>query len=242
MWARDGRELEDVACIARDRGASVRTRVVDVSDPDAVSEAAAELAHDVQAVRALVLNAGSGRWSDLGDTSPDQWRTTIGTNLDGAFYCLQSLLPLLSRHPAAQIVGLASDSALEAMPGRAPYCASKAGLVALLETARAELRADGVRVTVLAPSRVDTYFGGREPGDRAGSLSAEHVAHVVRFVIDLPHEVELRELHLSAITSTYGRLPEHAGARRPGSTPDDTTALAGPTDPRRNRDLTNRPA
>lgn len=221
LWARDAARLAEVARLAREAGAAVGTDVVDVADAAAVARAAAALSAEVPALRGLVLNAGSGRWTALDATSPDQWRDVVGTNLDGAFFSLRSVVPLLRAHPAAQVVGLASDSSFAAIPGRAAYCASKAGFVALLETARAELRADGVRVTVVAPSRVDTHFGGRAPGDRPGSLTPEHLAGVVRFVLDLPHEVELRELQLSALTTTYGRLPEHAGVTQAGRPPAD---------------------
>lgn len=237
LWARSASDLDEVAREARRRGARVRADVVDVSQPEQVRRAVGDLAAAVPALRAVVLNAGGGRWAPLDDTTDEHWRATLATNLDGAFHTLREVVPLLRRHPGAQVIGLASDSALSAMPGRSAYCASKAGFVALLETARAELRGEGIRVTVLAPSRVDTHFGGKSPGDRPASLSPESLAELVRLVLDLPPEVELREVRLSAITSTYGRLPEHAPP------PDPTPHGDDPSSDRRNdRVLAHRPA
>jgi NADP-dependent 3-hydroxy acid dehydrogenase YdfG len=105
-----------------------------------------------------------------------------------------------------------SDSALYPFPGRAAYSASKAGMQAMLDVARRETRASGVRVSVVLPSRVDTFFQGGHsdaaPGTREGALSADQVAEVVAGLFALPPAVEIRQIQLAAMTSTYGLLPE----------------------------------
>ncbi|MDF5751641.1 SDR family oxidoreductase [Spongiactinospora sp. TRM90649] len=209
LWARTEADLAAANDEITRTGGRARHRVVDVADPDAVADAAGDLAADGP-LRALVVNAGGGRWRPFSELTAQEWRATLATNLDGAFHVLRALLPSLAGHEHAQVIVVGSDSSLYPFPGRAHYCASKAALRSLAETFRAEVRPLGVRVTTLLPSRVDTHFGGRVPGDRPGALSAEDVADVIRFVIDLPPHVELRELRLSAITETYGPFQEGA--------------------------------
>lgn len=189
-------------------GAETLWQQVDVSDPQAVAAACEVLRGRGISLAALVLNAGIGRWRPLGETARAEWRHTLSVNLDGAFNVLQAALPLLDRDGAPVVVGLLSDSALFAFPDRAAYSASKAGLRALLETARLEMRDKGVRFSLLYPSRVDTYFAGSvergEPGLRASGLTAAQVADVVVYVLNQPPTVEIREVHLSATTDTFG--------------------------------------
>jgi NADP-dependent 3-hydroxy acid dehydrogenase YdfG len=159
-----------------------------------------------------VINAGLGTWAPFTELDPANWDRTLRTNLDGAYHTLRTVLPLLVATPGSLIVGLSSDSALHPFAGRAAYSASKAALQAMLEVVRREVRESGVRVSVVVPSRVDTFFeGGRRgaaPGTRTGALTSDQVAEVVAGLFALPPVVEVREIQLAAMTSTFGLLPE----------------------------------
>jgi NADP-dependent 3-hydroxy acid dehydrogenase YdfG len=212
LWARTGDQLEAVAARARARGVEVRTAPVDIGCAAEVLRAAAASLDLDQGLAGLVLNAGRGVWSPLTDLDPADWAATIGTNLDGTYHVLRAALPLLTRNPGSLIVGMLSDSVLYPFAGRAAYAASKAGMHTLLEVARRETRASGVRISAVFPSRVDTFFQGGQagaaPGSRDGALSADQVAAVVASLFDLPAAVEIRQLQLAAMTTTFGLLPE----------------------------------
>jgi NADP-dependent 3-hydroxy acid dehydrogenase YdfG len=216
LWARSGAELAQLAAEVRALGRDTRTACVDIGDPAAVALAAQESLSTLTGLAGVVLNAGRGVWAGLAATDPDEWDRTIRTNLSGGFHVLRVCLPLLTVTPGALIVGLLSDSAVYPFPERAAYAASKSGLQALLEVARRELREQGVRVSVIVPSRVDTYFHGAHadatPGTRKGALAATDIAALVAGIFRLPPEVELRETHVSAMTSTFGPFPERAPA------------------------------
>jgi NADP-dependent 3-hydroxy acid dehydrogenase YdfG len=211
LWARSGADLRAAAAETGARGTAVRVAEVDVADAAAVGGPGGASLAGLPALRGVVVNAGSGEWSGLAETDPAQWRATVGTNLDGAFHTLRAAVPLVRRHPLGQVVGIASDSSRYAFAGRGAYAASKAGLLALLETARRELRPAGVRVTVLLPSRVDSHFRGRTPGDRAEGLTTAELADVVAGVFTVPARVELREIQLAAMSAEYGPYPETFG-------------------------------
>lgn len=212
LWSRTAGALDGVAERARDLGVRVRTAVVDVGDSAEVDAAARRTLDAADPLAGVVLNAGHGRWSALADLDPAEWERTIGTNLSGAYHTLRVTLPLLTAAPGGLVVGMLSDSALYPFTGRAAYSASKAGLHAMLDVARRETRSHGVRVSAVLPSRVDTFFEGGHPdavpGTRAGALSADHVAEVVAGLFALPPTVEIRNIQLAAMTSTYGLLPE----------------------------------
>ncbi|MER5214815.1 SDR family NAD(P)-dependent oxidoreductase [Streptomyces sp. NPDC002838] len=213
LWARTERDLADTARELAAGGTNVRTAVVDVGDADAVRRAAAASCADPGGLAGLVLNAGAGVWTPLSDLGPIEWHRTIRTNLDGAFHALTAAMPSLIAGRGL-IVGLLSDSVLHPFPERAAYSAAKSGMRALLEVARRELRQNGVRVSLVLPSRVDTSFQGahREagPGTRPGALSAADVAQVVAALYETPAHVEIRETHVAATTSTFGPFPERS--------------------------------
>lgn len=181
---------------------------VDVADAAAVEDAFDALESRGIRLDTLVLNAGLGRWTPLAELAEADWRRTLAVNLDGAFHVLKRGLSLIEAAPAPLVVGILSDSALHHFADRAAYSASKAGLRALLETARLEARARGVRFSLLYPSRVDTHFAGSvpegRPGLRPGGLDPAEVAEVVAFLLAQPPRVEIRELHLSALTERFG--------------------------------------
>jgi NADP-dependent 3-hydroxy acid dehydrogenase YdfG len=212
LWARSGDDLAKVADEVRALGVPVRTAIVDVGDRAAVIRARQESLADIDRLAGLVLNAGQGTWTALTDLDAAAWDQTVRTNLDGGFHVLSAVSPLLTAAPGALIVGLLSDSALYPFPQRAAYAASKSGLRALLEVTRRELRDRGVRVCQVLPSRVDTHFQGAHtaaaPGTRDGALSAADVATVIAGIFRLPPNVEVREIQLSALTSTFGPFPE----------------------------------
>lgn len=211
LWARTIQSLRQVQQRAAEFGADVSIAAVDVSDAAQVAAGYAAIGWR-SPLAGVVLNAGSGIWQQITEIDDAVWDQTLATNLRGAMLVLKQSLPDLRRVPGALIVGVLSDSAKYPFPGRAAYAASKAGLAALLEVARRETREAGVRVTALLPSRVDTAFQGSldsaAAGCRPGSLSVEHVAEVIGWLFELPPEVEVRELQLSALTSTFGPYQE----------------------------------
>lgn len=209
LWARAASELEDVAHDCRASGVTVDVAVVDVSDPDSVATAGAASLDGIDGLRGCVINAGSATFGRLTDFSTDEWRAVVGTNLDGAFFTLRTALPLLERSPFSQVVAMGSQSAMYAFGEQVGYCASKWGLNGVIETVRREHRSSGIRVTNVVLGPVDTYFRGKKPGDRPGSLEIDEVAGVVQTLFAMPRNVEVREIHVSSVFTNFGPFPEH---------------------------------
>jgi serine 3-dehydrogenase len=212
LWARTAEALATTASQISATGARVRTASVDVGSADHVSRAAAASLGELDWLAGLVLNAGGGVWSPLDRLDPAEWDDTIRTNLSGAYHVLHQVLPQFTAQAAGLIVGMLSDSVLYPFPERAAYTAAKSGMNALLEVTRREVRSRGIRVSTVLPSRVDTFFHGghknASPGTRKGALSAADVAQVVAGLFELPANIEVRSIHMAAMTSTYGPFTE----------------------------------
>ena len=146
----------------------------DVSLPDEVRRAVDATAARFGRVDALVNNAGVAVFKPLLQTSYDEWRHVMATNLDGPFLCTQAVAPLMLRQGGGSIVHIASISGLRASTLRVAYGTSKAALVHLMRQQAAELGAQGIRVNAVAPGPVETAMAAQvhTPAIRAGYRAA----------------------------------------------------------------------
>jgi 3-oxoacyl-[acyl-carrier protein] reductase len=176
-------------------GGAVFGRAVDVRDQEQVDCFVEWVAGDVGRIDCLVNNAGLGHFGAVDQLSGDQWREVIRTNLDGCFYFLRAVAPVMRRQGSGWIFNVASLAGKNPFAGGAAYNASKFGLVGMSEAAMLDLRHDGVRVSAILPGSVDTAFHGRD--ERSWMLAPEDVARTVTDLLDfppraLPSRVEIR--------------------------------------------------
>ena len=126
----------------------------------------------------LVNCAGVAGFATVEEQSPKQWDQVVATNLSGAFYCSHEAIPLLKARGGGWIVNIGSLAVHNRFPGRAAYCASKAGLQAFSEVLMQELRYDDIAVCLISPGPVETKFANRPPGrESRWRLEPEDVAH-----------------------------------------------------------------
>jgi NAD(P)-dependent dehydrogenase (short-subunit alcohol dehydrogenase family) len=128
----------------------------DVSDPAQVDRGAAEVIARFGRVDALVNNAGVAVFKPVLETSFEEWRTVMATNLDGAFLCTQAFGALMVKNGGGAVVNIASISGLRASTLRVAYGTSKAALIHMTKQHAVELGTVGVRVNVIAPGPVET--------------------------------------------------------------------------------------
>lgn len=128
----------------------------DVSDVGQVQAAIGTVAARLGRIDALVNNAGIAVFKPIGETTLQDWRAVMATNLDGAFLCTQACVPHLLRAGGGAIVNIASISGLRASTLRVAYGTSKAALIHLTKQQAVELGAVGIRVNAIAPGPVET--------------------------------------------------------------------------------------
>lgn len=104
----------------------------------------------------------------LSEVTLAEWDAVLRVNVTGAFLVMRAAIAPLRRSAAASVVLVSSDSALVAAPGMVPYGASKAALLQLARAAAVDLAADGIRVTAVCPSIVDTPMSRGDLGLESG--------------------------------------------------------------------------
>lgn len=106
----------------------------------------------------IVVNcAGIVLTSSIEQTSLEEWRRVMETNLYGAFFISKFAIPHLKKTKGC-IINIASIAGLVGFRGLSAYCASKGGLIALSRSLALELAEYGVRVNCICPGTVDTPF------------------------------------------------------------------------------------
>ena len=128
----------------------------DVSKQEQVQASVDAVAKKFGRIDALVNNAGVAVFKPIGETSFDEFRHVLGTNLNGAFLCSQACVPYMKKSGGGAIVNIASISGLRASTLRVAYGTSKAALIHLTKQQAVELGTVGIRSNVIAPGPVDT--------------------------------------------------------------------------------------
>lgn len=127
----------------------------DVSNADDVERVFATMDEHPGVFSLLVNNAGvAGPTAPVQDIDPEDWRSTLRVNLDGAFLCARAAAPRLLEAGGGSILNIASNAALFGFPNRLPYTVSKWGLIGFTKTLAMELGPRGVRVNALCPGSV----------------------------------------------------------------------------------------
>jgi short-subunit dehydrogenase len=140
----------------RDRGATCCLAVVDVSYCQAVHSAIQTLVAELGPVDLLVACAGITAATFVDDLDIEQTEALLRVNLLGVIYSLDAVLPDMLARQSGHIVALASLAGCRGMPFSAAYSASKAALIAYLESLRPPLRRRGIAVTTVLPGFVRT--------------------------------------------------------------------------------------
>ena len=106
-------------------------------------------------------NAGIGAIGTVEDNDDAEWRRVLDVNVVGMARVTASALPHLRRSSSASVVNVCSIAALNGLPQRALYSASKGAVLSLTFAMAADHVADGVRVNCVCPGTVDTAWVGR---------------------------------------------------------------------------------
>ena len=201
--ARDGASLfladiqqEKVAGVAaslRQEGVRVESTGVDIADPQQTDAMVSEALSAFGQVDGLVNNAALDAPPGLAwEIDEAHWRKLIDVNLNGAWWCIQSVLPHMRDRGSGKIVTISSISARFATPETSPaYSAAKAGLIGMTISLSVQLEGQGILVNAITPGPTGNT-GTPMPEDQKmlyemmfplGFGGSQPIADAVRFLL-----------------------------------------------------------
>jgi NAD(P)-dependent dehydrogenase (short-subunit alcohol dehydrogenase family) len=177
--ARNPQQLSDMV---ERYGDSVRAVALDVTDERAAL-AAVQLAVDVFGrLDVLVNDAGYGNLAAIEDTTTQDFRAQLETNLFGVVNLTKAAIPVMRRQGAGRILQFSSIGGRVGPIGRGAYAAAKWGIEGFSEVLAKEVGPLGIKVTIIEPGGFRTDFAGSSQAILADNPAyASTVGAVARF-------------------------------------------------------------
>ncbi len=143
--------------------ADIITIKVDVTDREAMEEAAKETEAAFDKVHVLCNNAGVAVYNNIVDTTYQDWDWVMGVNLDGVINGVQVFTNRIREHgEGGHIVNTASLAGISGTPNMSVYNTSKFAVVGMSEAMQLDLQHFNIGVSVLCPGFVDTSIYSSE--------------------------------------------------------------------------------
>jgi NAD(P)-dependent dehydrogenase (short-subunit alcohol dehydrogenase family) len=179
------RNPAQLAYLADWYGQKVRIVALDVTNEQAAARAIAAAKEAFGRLDVLANNAGYGNVSPIEDTSLEEFRTQMETNLFGVINVTKAALPLMREQGAGHILQFSSVGGRIGPVGRAPYAAAKWGVEGFSEVLSKEVGPLGVKVTIIEPGGFRTDFAGSSTAIREGRPEYDAtVGKIARFQRD----------------------------------------------------------
>jgi NAD(P)-dependent dehydrogenase (short-subunit alcohol dehydrogenase family) len=155
--ARDLERLAGTGDAIAALGRTATCHASDVRDVRSVRRLVDEVVDRHGRIDILLYNAGTNVARPGIDVTEEDWDLVVETNLKGAFFCLQAAgRSMIEKGIHGRIISIASTFAVVGFYNRAPYAASKSGLVGITRVLAVEWAQHGINVNAIAPTAINT--------------------------------------------------------------------------------------
>ena len=132
---------------------------LDVGDKTAVDIAVSTAHERFGRIDIAINNAGYGLFGAIEEVSEEEARAQIETNLFGALWVTQAVLPIMRAQKSGHVIQISSIGGLLTVPTVGLYHASKWGLEGFSQALAAEVKDLGIKVTIVEPGGFATEWG-----------------------------------------------------------------------------------
>ena len=176
----------------------------DVTDAADVRAAIERTVSELGGLDVLINNAGIEIGKPLPETSDEEFKRLIDINVTGVFYGIKYATPALAESRGS-IINMSSVAGLAGVPLLGAYCASKAAVLRLTQTAAIELRDAGIRVNAICPSFIKTEMVDRlvAPFEAATGANFDDLAAQAQGRLGTPEEVAEMAAFLASDEATF---------------------------------------
>jgi 3-oxoacyl-[acyl-carrier protein] reductase len=173
--------------------------VMDVSDPDSVSEGVAQVTTAYGPPMILVNNAGITKDGLMLRMKEQDWQQVIQTNLSSVYRTSKAVLKGMTKARWGRIINVSSVVAQMGNPGQANYCASKAGIEGFTRSLAQEIGSRGITVNSVAPGYIQTDMTEELAEDNKASM----LARIPVGRLGTPGEVASAVAYLASSQAAY---------------------------------------
>ena len=156
LIGRDAAALEETVKAVQGHGRRALALKTDVTSADSIEAAVAQTIKTFGRIDTLVCNAGVQRLKPFLDMKPDDWRSLISTNLEGAIMTMQAVGKGMVAQKSGSIITMSSIYSFVGAPWNSIYCMTKGGLAQLSKALAVEWARYNVRVNAICPGWIET--------------------------------------------------------------------------------------
>jgi NADP-dependent 3-hydroxy acid dehydrogenase YdfG len=194
-----GRNADKLAELAEELSIPAeRCFSIDLTDENSINEMANAIHAQVPQIDILLNAAGIGIIKPLEQLSVEEFQLSLSTNLVGSFLLVQKFLPAMKTSGKGLIINIPGILGKIPMAGAAAYCASKYGLVGMMQSIREELKRTEIRITNIFLGGVDSPFWDtiNLRVQREKMIQAEEAARAIWFLCQQPASGVVSEMVL----------------------------------------------
>ncbi len=169
---------------------------LDVRSFEQVNEAANRIINTFGSIDVLINNAGITKFKPVSETTIEEFDEIIDVNLKGVVNCIKAVLPHMTDRQRGWIVNIISVTVNKVFTNSGAYASSKAGVLALTNVLREEVRDKGIKVTSIIPGATGTEMwpAGILEKYEERMMQADDVAKVVASVLRSPDSIMMEEV------------------------------------------------
>lgn len=156
------RNLTELIAAAGNPGENFLPLQVDLTNEDSVAAAVTAAHKQFGSVDVVINNAGYGIGGSIEELTDRETRDSFDVNVFGTINVIRKVMPIMRAQQSGHIINIASIAGITGVSGWAVYAATKFSVVGLSQVLADDVRAFGVKVTVVAPGAFRTSFLSKE--------------------------------------------------------------------------------
>ena len=131
---------------------------VDITKDESVKEAVRKTVEKWGRLDVVVNNAGYSLFGSMEEVSAAEFRQSLDVNVVGPVNVIRAVMPYLRKQGSGHVINISSLAGYKGYGNAASYCTAKFAMVGLSESLAEEVKALGIKVTVVAPGYFRTSF------------------------------------------------------------------------------------
>ncbi len=190
LFGRNVERAEQVKKQIASAGGTAEIFIGDVSESADADAAVGKTVECFGLINGLVNAAGMIYRGNADQTSDEDWRTSMATNVDGSFFMSRAAVRVMQN--GGSIVNFASTCGLVGAAGLTAYCVTKGAIVQLTRAMALDHAADNIRVNSVCPGAVDTPMlvsGHERTGANKDQVFENNLASIPQGRIPGPEEI-----------------------------------------------------
>lgn len=149
----------------------------------------------------LINNASITTFKSFIDTKPPEFDDILETNLRGSYLTTRTVLPIFMKKKRGHIINILSVAAQTVFTNSSAYSASKAGMLALFNVLRAEVRKYNIKITNIMPGATDTPMWSPASRQKYASrmMTPRDIADITINIANQPKKVVIEDIVIKPI-------------------------------------------